>query len=45
MELDEKTKELVALGTSITARCQPNLQPMLFNHQLSGAKNRRSEHL
>lgn len=38
MELDDRIKELVAVGASITANCQPCLQYHIGEAQKSGAK-------
>ena len=40
MELNEKVKELVAVGASITANCQPCLQYHVEKAQASGADSR-----
>jgi len=37
MKLDEKIKELIAVGASITANCQPCLQYHLSEARKSGA--------
>ena len=37
MKIDEKTKELIAIGASITANCQPCLQYHVAQAQRLGA--------